>query len=215
MTLLDAPQFDTVRDRRRRIIIFSLVGIFGLLTGVFWLAAGMPLDWPWTWNSHRLGTIAVDRFLKTVEKGNLAGAYGIWNHDPDWQQHLASFNAYTYDHFLADRGYAGKRDSLDKNLAQKLSDEYGKTVHDPDWQSHQEGLSAYAFDRFQQDWSPTSSDNEYGAIKTHVITAARMYGNVLVVAVLINGRKSKALFLDYDTKTRQVGFSPVELYLGP
>jgi len=36
-----------------------------------------------------------------------------------------------------------------------------------------------------------------------------------VVAVLINGRKSKALFLAYDTKTRTLGFSPVELYLGP
>lgn len=166
MTLLDAPQFDTVRDRRRRIIIFSLVGAFGLFTGVFWLAAGMPLDWPWTWNSHRLGTIAIDHFLKDVEKNDLTQAYGVWWHDRDWQQHPGNY-------------------------------------------------SGYSFDRFQQDWSPTSSDNEYGAIKSHVITAARIYGNVLVVAVLINGRKSKALFLDYDTRTRQLGFSPVELYLGP
>jgi hypothetical protein len=44
-----------------------------------------------------------------------------------------------------------------------------------------------------------------------------MYGNVLLAAVLINGRKSKALNLDYDPKTRTLNFSPpgVELYLGP
>jgi hypothetical protein len=47
--------------------------------------------------------------------------------------------------------------------------------------------------------------------------AARMYGNVLLVAVLLNERKSKALNIDYDPKTRQLNFSPpdVELYLGP
>jgi|SRR5580658_2093102 hypothetical protein len=166
MTLLDAPQFDSVRDRRRRLIIFVSVGVFGLFTGVFWLAAGMPLDWPWTWNNHRLGTIAVDRFLKDVEKNDLSQAYAIWQHDRDWQQHPGQYSGYT-------------------------------------------------FARFQEDWGPESQDNEYGAIKSHIIRAARIYGNVLVVAVLINGRKSKALFLDYDTKSHQLGFSPVELYLGP
>jgi hypothetical protein len=44
-----------------------------------------------------------------------------------------------------------------------------------------------------------------------------MYGNVLLVAVLINGRKSGALNLDYDPKSHTLNFSPpgVELYLGP
>jgi hypothetical protein len=44
-----------------------------------------------------------------------------------------------------------------------------------------------------------------------------MYGNVLMVAVLINGRKSKALNLDYDPKTHQLNYSPegVELSLEP
>jgi hypothetical protein len=44
-----------------------------------------------------------------------------------------------------------------------------------------------------------------------------MYGNVLLVAILINGRKSNALDLDYEPKTHTLTFSPpgVELYLGP
>lgn len=166
MTLLDAPKFDTARDRRRRIIIYTSVSVLAVFIGGFWLAAGMPFDWPWTWNSHRLGTIAVDRFLRAVEKNDLPRAYGIWNHDKDWQQ-------------------------------------------------HPEKYAEYAFARFQQDWAPDSQDNDYGAIKSHVIRAARMYGNVLVVASLINGRKSKALFLAYDTQHKTLGFSPVELYLGP
>ena len=45
--------------------------------------------------------------------------------------------------------------------------------------------------------------------------AARMSGNVLLAGVRINGLKSKTLFLNYDPKTKQLGFSPVELYLGP
>ena len=70
-------------------------------------------------------------------------------------------------------------------------------------------------DRFQEDWSPNSSQNEYGAIKSHDIVAARMAGNVLLMGVRLNGLKSKAMFLNYDRHSHQLGFSPVELYLGP
>jgi hypothetical protein len=93
---------------------------------------------------------------------------------------------------------------------------YGLWIHEQDWQHHGQN-AAYPFERFQQDWSPTSPDNEYGAIRSHQIVAARMYGNVLLMAVLINGRKSKALSLDYDPKAHTLSFAPpgVELYLGP
>jgi hypothetical protein len=94
---------------------------------------------------------------------------------------------------------------------------YGIWTHDKDWQQHPAQNGAYPFSRFQGDWSSTSPDNEYGAIQSHKIVAARIYGNVLLVAVLINGRKSKALNLDYDPKAHTLNFSPpgVELYLGP
>ncbi len=92
---------------------------------------------------------------------------------------------------------------------------YGAWVHDANWQQHPGNYGNYPFDRFQEDWSPTSSQNEYGAIKHHDIVAARMAGNVLLMGIRLNGSKSKALFLNYDPHTRQLGFSPVELYLGP
>jgi hypothetical protein len=95
---------------------------------------------------------------------------------------------------------------------------YGIWIHDKNWQQHPPTkASSYPFERFQEDFSPTSTDNEYGVIQSHKIAAARMYGNVLLTATLINGRKSKALNLDYDPKIHTLNFSPpdVEIYLEP
>jgi len=120
-----------------------------------------------------------------------------WN----WFTHLRGRS--TINTFLKD---------VEKN---DLGDAYGVWIHDPEWQKHPQQNGAYDFTRFQQDWSPNSNENEYGAIRSHEIVAARMSGNVLLVGIRINGLKSKALFLNYDPQTKQLGFSPVELYLGP
>ncbi len=168
MTLLDAPKFDAVGEKRRQVILYSVAGFLLVVFVAWWLVAGRPVDWPWNWNKHLVGRATANDFLSAVEKNDLPKAYGIWTHDKDWQQH-----------------------------------------------PNQNGT--YPFKRFQGDWSSASPDNEYGNIQTHKIVAARMYGNVLLMAVLINGRKSGALNLDYDPKTHQLNFSPpgVELYLGP
>jgi hypothetical protein len=96
-----------------------------------------------------------------------------------------------------------------------LAAAYGVWVHDADWQQHKDRFGNYPFDRFGEDWSSNSSQNEYGSIKSHNIVAARMAGNVLLMGIRLNDSKSKALFLNYDPKTHVLGFSPVELYLGP
>jgi hypothetical protein len=92
---------------------------------------------------------------------------------------------------------------------------YGVWIHNNKWQQQNAPDQGYTFARFQEDWSPSSHDNDYGAIKHHDIGAARFAGNVLVVGIYINQRKSKPLFLAYDPKSRTLSFSPVELYLGP
>jgi hypothetical protein len=101
--------------------------------------------------------------------------------------------------------------------ANDLNKAYGVWMHDPSWQQHAAQYSSYPFSRFQDDWSPTSPDNEYGAFHSHQIAEAARYGNGLLVAVLINGRKSDALNLDYDGKNGTLSFAPpgVQLYLGP
>jgi hypothetical protein len=122
-----------------------------------------------------------------------------WN----WNNHLLGRSA--VNNFLS---------AVEQNDLPKA---YGIWIHDKDWQQHPNQTGAYPYSRFQGDWSRTSPDNEYGVIQSHKIAAARMYGNVLLVAVLINGRKSGALNLDYDPKTHTINFSPPgeELYLGP
>jgi len=168
MTLLDAPKYDAAREQRRRVFLFSSAGFLVVLLIAWCLVAGRPIDWPWNWNNYLFGRSAVNSFLTDVEKNDLAGAYGIW-------------------------------------------------VHDKDWQQHQEKHAVYPFSRFQGDWSATSPDNEYGAIQNHQIALAGRYGNGVLIAAFINGRKSKALNLDYDPKTHTLDFAPpgVELYLGP
>lgn len=166
MTLLDAPKFDAVRDRRQREVLWVSVGLLVVLFVGFWFVAGRPVDFPWNWYVHLRGRSTINTFLKDVEHNDLGAAYGVWYHDPEWKK-------------------------------------------------HPEKGGGYDFNRFQQDWSPNSPENEYGSIQSHQIVAARISGNVLLVGVRINGLKSKALFLNYDPQTKQLGFSPVELYLGP
>jgi len=137
-----------------------------VLVIVFFGTISWALDWPWqVWHwpaDHR-----VNQFMASVESGDMNKAYGLWNHDPNWQQHPQQYS--------------------------------------------------YPYSRFVGDWSPTSPDNEYGTIKSHKIAEAARYGNNLLVAVLINGRKTDALNLSYEPKTGQLSFAPpgVSLYLGP
>lgn len=122
---------------------------------------------------------------------------------------------WNWNHHLMGRAAANNfLTAVEKNDLPKA---YGIWIHDKNWQQHPNSNGAYPFARFQGDWSSTSPDNEYGNIQTHKIVAARMYGNVLLMAILINGRKSGALNIDYDPKTHQLNYSPpgVELYLGP
>ena len=120
-----------------------------------------------------------------------------------WYTHLAGRSA--TNHFLQ---------AVEQNDLPKA---YAIWLHDPDWQKHPDKYRAYPYARFEGDWSRTSSDNEYGVISSHEIVAARVYHNVLLLGVLINGRKSKALFLTYFPKEHTLNFAPPdeELYLGP
>jgi len=209
MTLLDAPKYDEELARNRQLVLYCCVGLAFVLILVFWLVSGRPIDWPWNWYTHFAGRSTVNRFLTSVEKNELEKAYGIWHNDPDWQKHLAQMDAMPLVRFQQEHSSI----KGDKELYKA----YGDFLHDENWRSQQSNLLSYPFDRFQRDWSSTSPDNEYGAIQSHKIVAARVYKNVLLLGVLINGRKSKALFLTYYPKDHTLNFAPPdeELYLGP
>ena len=122
---------------------------------------------------------------------------------------------WNWDHYLVGRAKVNR--FLTAVEADDLAKAYGIWVNDLNWQQHPQQHSTYPYARFQNDWSSTSPDNEYGAIKSHQIVVAGHYGNGVLVASLINGRKSDALDLEFDPKTGQLSFSPpgVSLYLGP
>jgi hypothetical protein len=122
---------------------------------------------------------------------------------------------WNWNHYLF--GRAKVNQFLTAVEANDLAKAYGIWVNDKNWQQHLQQHSTYPFDRFQNDWSSTSPDNEYGAIKSHQIVLAGRYGNGVLVAALINGRKSDALNLEYDPATGALSFSPpgTSLYLGP
>ena len=158
MTLMDAPKFDVRREKRNRNLLITsiVVVVFGLIVLGSW---AVEVPWQiWHWPSdHR-----VNNFLAAVESGDFQKAFGLWNNDPNWQQH---------------------------------PDQY----------------KAYDFAAFQKDWGPAS---DYGVIKSHKIVIAHRVGNGVVMGLNINGGKTP-IFLRVDNKTKTIGFSPVELYLGP
>src|ERR1700761_3892433 len=84
MTLLDAPSYNAARaGKRRRCILPPIVGaiLIGIFVWVFW-------NWP---AEHR-----VNRFFAALEQQQFEKAYGIWNDDPDWQQHPDKYKTAGY-----------------------------------------------------------------------------------------------------------------------
>ena len=84
--------------------------------------------------------------------------------------------------------------------------------NDPNWQQHPQQYSTYDFNQFQKDFGPMS---DYGKIRSHKILLAKSVGNGVVFGLVINGDTAHPLFLRTDDKNKTIGFSPVELYVGP
>lgn len=84
---------------------------------------------------------------------------------------------------------------------------YGIWNNDPDWQKHPEQYSKYNYGTFQVDWGQSS---DWGQITAHRILMSKRTGSGTVIGVELNGRKTPT-FLWVEGKTKQLGFSPVDL----
>ena len=119
----------------------------------------------------------------------------------------APWNWYTY--------WQGQR-AVDRFLhtveSNDLKAAYALWVNDPTWQKHPADFP-FPYDRFEAAFGPNSQENDYGTITSHQVVAARIFGNDLIVASMMNQRKSRPLFLIYDHKAHTIGFSPRELSL--
>jgi hypothetical protein len=95
--------------------------------------------------------------------------------------------------------------------AKDFNKAYGIWNNDSSWQQHPDQYKLYNMEQFQKDWGPAS---DYGVIRSHQIEITKTVGNGVVMGVNINGGKTP-IFLRVDHKTKQIGFSPIELYMGP
>lgn len=94
MTLLDAPQYDAAKARKRRNMLITALVFCFVLAGFLWYF--------WDWPQEHL----VNQFFAALEEHDLPKAFGIWNHDPDWQQHLDRYKSYPYGRFSVDWGHS-------------------------------------------------------------------------------------------------------------
>jgi hypothetical protein len=92
MTLMDAQQFDEARARRRRNVI-----IIAIATGLVlvWVAYHLR-NWP---ERH-----AADKFFTALQQPGLQEAFGVWYHDPAWNQHPERYSKYSFGDFQQDWG---------------------------------------------------------------------------------------------------------------
>ncbi|MCL5263089.1 MAG: hypothetical protein M1568_02330 [Acidobacteria bacterium] len=88
---------------------------------------------------------------------------------------------------------------------------YAEWNNDPNWEQHPDRYKLYDFNSFMRDWGPQS---DYGVIKSHKIIVAKRVGNGVIMGVDINGG-STPIFLRVDDASKEIGFSPIELYVGP
>jgi hypothetical protein len=110
--------------------------------------------------------------------------------------------------------WAGERDVnqfLQAVEANDLPRAYSIWDNDFDWQQHPNKFRSYPYDRFKEDWGPNSSSNDYGTISSHQIVVRKLTGTALIVGAMIDGRKSKPLFLAYDKRDHTLNFSPFQL----
>jgi hypothetical protein len=90
MTLLDAPAYERTPSHHWRTLGAVVIVATGLLT-VF-LFRNLPAE------------RRVNQFFAAVESRDFTRAYGIWNNDPAWQQHVQRYAGYSYGRFVVDWG---------------------------------------------------------------------------------------------------------------
>jgi hypothetical protein len=96
MTLLDAQEYDPAKARKRTIRIISAIVIALFVAGFLW--------WNRYWPEERVA----GHFFRALQKQDYKTAYGIWMHDPDWQQHPQEHPKYPFNEFYQDWGPGGQ-----------------------------------------------------------------------------------------------------------
>jgi hypothetical protein len=91
-----------------------------------------------------------------------------------------------------------------------FSKAFGIWNNDPNWREHAQryAKAGYSYGRFVVDWDKSS---DYGRITSYKVLHTTSYGNDILLAVEINGRKSAPLALAIKKGTHTMSFSPFDL----
>jgi len=96
MSLLDAPQYDPSRERRKKLRIIGIIVLILIVGGLIWAYRYWPEE-------H-----VVSNFFAAIQKQDYETAYGVWMHDPQWRQHPDRYSRYPYNEFYRDWGPGGE-----------------------------------------------------------------------------------------------------------
>jgi hypothetical protein len=96
MTLLDAKEYDPEKARKRTVRIVSGISLLLVILALGW--------WFRYWPDERI----VGHFFDDLQKQDYKSAYGIWMHDPTWEQHPQDHAKYPFNEFYRDWGPGGE-----------------------------------------------------------------------------------------------------------
>jgi hypothetical protein len=96
MTLLDAREYHPEKERKKNARIISAVVLVLVLAFVGWYNR--------FWPERRIA----DWFFSALQKQDFETAYGIYFHDPGWQQHPQKHAQYPFGEFKRDWGSGGE-----------------------------------------------------------------------------------------------------------
>jgi hypothetical protein len=92
MGLLDAKEYDP-RPAQRRWRLIIILAIVILAGGIGWYFFRY---WP---EEH-----IINKFFEAIERKDMQTAYGLYQGDPDWQQHPSKYDKYPFGQFSVDWG---------------------------------------------------------------------------------------------------------------
>jgi hypothetical protein len=96
MTLLDAQEYDPEKGRKRKRRIISAILIVLLMLCLGW------------WFRYYPQERIVGHFFGALQRQDYKTAYGIWMHDPQWEQHPEQHPKYPFKEFYQDWGPGGE-----------------------------------------------------------------------------------------------------------
>jgi hypothetical protein len=95
-TLFDAPEYDPVKERRKKQRIAGAIVLLIILIGLAWLFRNYPEE------------RVVNRFFDALQQKDYERAYGIWIADAGWKAHPQNYARYPFHEFYLDWGPGGE-----------------------------------------------------------------------------------------------------------